>query len=163
MAADVSQLPPEHAHCPACKGTGEIDSSAFKTGPGRFKSAGVRVWLINALAGGVRPTEIAVALNCNIASIYAFRRANIALIEDQQKKNADDMRDVWVTSKRARLAELAEDILALGEMIEAGDVDVVPALRAKHAALRQAAEEVGEAGTSISVTYTIPGVNMDAV
>jgi hypothetical protein len=163
MSDDVSQLPPEHAHCPACNGTGEIDSTVFKPGPGRFKSAGTREWMLNALAGGVRPTAIAAALNCNIASVYTFRRANMAIIEDRQKQNAEDMRDVWVTSKRARLAELAEDILSLGEMIEAGDVDVIPALRAKHAALRQAAEEVGEAGTSISVTYTLPGVNMDAV
>jgi hypothetical protein len=76
---------------------------------------------------------------------------------------------LWIADKQARLAELEDDVEQINQALADAPLDVQPRLYlAKHRALRNAAEELGQLApkrvdASVSVRYEIVGVDMAAL
>jgi hypothetical protein len=76
---------------------------------------------------------------------------------------------LWIADKVARLAELEDDVECINAELMTAPVDVQPRLYlAKHRALRNAAEELGQLApkqlnATVSVRYEIANVDMGAL
>jgi hypothetical protein len=136
----------------------------------------IRYQVIRILAAGEKTqVEIAAQFGCaqNTVSDFAKKYAErIAVVRD---KLDDDFAGLWIADKAQRLAEYEDDVQKIGELIEASENDsaIVKAqlgtlFRAKQAAVRAAAEELGSLPSrqelriqSEPVTYRIEGVNTE--
>lgn len=154
-----------------------------------------RINLIRDLASGKSGTDLAEKLGVTPGAIYAFQRRHADAIEAAAADFESEFAGLWIASKAKRLAEIESvaahiDALMSDEVAEALDEWVSSkedhekehalerlaesalgdpnALRIKLAALKQAAEELGQIPTKTVVevkgsvvNYVVEGVDME--
>ncbi len=121
--------------------------------------------LIRELAEGKKTHAVlAVEYGTSITSIGNFKRRHTTLVDQAKQDLADKFADLWIADKRNRLAELQADIDSMGDD---PDPDL---LKIKHAAMKQAAEELGQLpsrmGVSVqaaTVTFQIDGIDLETL
>lgn len=121
--------------------------------------------LIRELAEGKKTHSVlAVEYGTSVVSIGQFKKRNATLIDQAKQDLADRFADLWIADKRARVAELQQDVEDLGEVLEPDQ------LKIKHAALKQVAEEMGQLpsrmGVSVqaaTVSFQIEGVDLESL
>ncbi len=113
--------------------------------------------LIHALATGERVTDLAGEYGVSHVAIIHFRDRHLEDIE--RVRCGLDIRlmtGLWITNRQARLATLQTDVEYLeGELVNVAAELVSPFLRVKHAAIRQAAEELGALRVGVDVSTTV--------
>lgn len=120
-------------------------------GPGsraRFERGHVKYDLIRDIASGMPPKDISVRYKMPLGTLHRFKTRHIQEILDTKAALNEELVGLWVADRKARLAELQDDIETLSEAIEKsraanGGRPDVHLVRAKREALKQAGEEVG--------------------
>lgn len=126
--------------------------------------------LVRELAEQGKPQRlIAEAWGVSQPSISAFAQRNAHVIKQVQDDLDNEMAGLWIAEKRARLAEYEADTDAINEHMHKKGLDD-KLLGAKHRALKNAAEEMGQLPARMNVNidnrtveYTIIGVDPDWV
>lgn len=126
-----------------------------------------RLNLIGDLAAGLLTgTQLAEKYDRHATQISEFKTRNADEIQAVRDAGGNLLAALWAAQKEQRIAELQRDIEAVADALD--DEDVPPdaaLLRAKHSALRQIAEELGQltvkVDTTQQVTYRLEGVNTD--
>jgi hypothetical protein len=105
--------------------------------------------------------QLAEEYGVSKAAISMFKTRNLTAIERKRENLADEYCDLWIASKRNRLAELQAAAEKLAERPDARSAEVLAKL------LKDAAEELGDLPTrpgvqinQASVTYRIEGVEL---
>lgn len=102
-------------------------------------------------------------------SIHEFKVKYGAEIAHAREDIQNELAVLWIANKVNRLAELEDDVDQINKALENASVDNMPRLMmAKHRAIRNAAEELGQLApravdATIRVQYEITGVNMNAL
>lgn len=136
----------------------------------------IRPKLIRELAEGTKTQEqLAQEYGTSRVSIANFKKRHLTAIEQQKADFENEFAALWIANKAARLAVLQDDVEALTEQF---DLDgnafhedkkaALDAVKTRHAALLQAAKELGQlpsaAGVQVEtkrVTFMIPGVDLE--
>ncbi len=136
----------------------------------------IRPKLIRELAEGTKTQEqLAEEYGTTRVSIANFKKRHLTAIEEQKRDFENEFAALWIANKAARLAVLQDDVEQLTEQFaldgDAFHEDKKAALQAvqiRHAAMHQAAKELGQipsaAGVQVEtkrVTFVIPGVDLD--
>lgn len=130
----------------------------------------VRVRLIHDLALDAW-TERDLADQYGVAqpSIWEFKQRHAHQIATARGEIENYFAGLWISDKTARLAELEDDVEQINAELEQAPIELRPRLYlAKHRALRNAAEELGQLApkrvdASVTVRYEIVGVDMAAL
>lgn len=125
----------------------------------------VRAQLIRDLAMGDKTAgQLAEIYGVSRSSVSMFKGRHMTEIEQVSANLADQYADLWIASKRSRLAELQVAAEKLAEKPDARSAEVLAKL------LKDAAEELGDLpvrpGVQINqanVTYQIEGVDLEAL
>lgn len=129
--------------------------------------------LLQELANGEKTQqELAEQFGVTQGRISQVKKKYAEDIAEIQANAEDEFAGLWIARKAARLAELQADVERIDAKILArmdwDQSQVAAFLRAKQAALRAAAEELGQLPAKINlnvggkvVTYKIDGVDMD--
>lgn len=106
--------------------------------------------------------QLAEKYGVSEVSISAFKRRHATEIEDIARDLENEFAALWIASKGIRLAVLQEDIEETSDSFEPDMMKV------RHAALHQAAKELGQvpsaAGVQVqtqSATFSINGVDLE--
>jgi predicted transcriptional regulator len=107
-------------------------------------------------------SQLADQYGVTASAISNFKSRHRSEIEDVRRTLEDEFAGLWIARKELRLATLQQDVEDLGDSLE---VDVV---KVRHAALRQAADELGQipsrAGIHVqnsTVTFQVEGVDLE--
>lgn len=126
--------------------------------------------LVQELALGVASErELAEQFGVSGPAIHQFKRSHAEQIRATRLDIENEFTALWIASKAARLAELQDDIERINDALDTVAPEQRPRLyAAKLAALRQAAEELGQlspkaVSVGTTVRYEIVGVDMDAL
>lgn len=119
--------------------------------------------LIRELAEGIKPNvQLATEYGVTAGSISSFKSRHATAIAEQRAEFENEFADLWIAQKRLRLAMLQDDIE------ESFDSDEFEAVKIRHAALFQAAKELGQipstSGVQVqmpTVTFKIEGVDLE--
>jgi hypothetical protein len=130
----------------------------------------VRIRLIHDLALDAW-SERDLAENYGVAqpSIHEFKIRNSYQIACARDSIEDHFSALWIANKVSRLAELEDDVEDINAALVNATADIKPRLYlAKHRALRNAAEELGQlapkaVNATVSVRYEIASVDMTAL
>lgn len=122
-----------------------------------------RAKLIRELAEGIKPNvQLATEYGVTAASISSFKGRHATEIAEQQADFENEFADLWIAQKRLRLAVLQDDIEETADSYEPEVIKI------RHAALLQAAKELGQLPSSAGVTvntptatFSINGVDLD--
>lgn len=108
-----------------------------------------RLEVIRLLASGMSAVEVAVRYNVPASAMTAWQDENLHEIDMVRKDIDSPFAGLWISKKEYRLAELQEDLQELNVRLARAtdDVDFVRLIRAKHRALYQAADEMGQLPT----------------
>jgi hypothetical protein len=124
--------------------------------------------LVRELALGVASErELAEQFGVSGPAIHQFKRTHAEQIESARLDIENEFSVLWIANKAARLAELQEDVEQINEALDQVTTTARPRLyAAKRAALRQAAEELGQlapksVNVGTTVCYEIVGVDLD--
>lgn len=123
----------------------------------------VKYKLIRELATNVKTqAQLAEEYGVSDVSISKFKTRHLTEVNEVTAQLEDEFAALWLANKASRIAELQADIDNIGDSL---DPDL---LKAKHAAIRNAAEELGQLPSRYNVqvnnapvTYRIDGVDMD--
>jgi len=123
----------------------------------------VRARLIRDLAIGEIPQKtLAEEFGVVDSAITEFKKRHWVEIERVRDNMADQYGDMWISSKRSRLAELQKAAEKLAEKPDARSAEVLAKL------LKDAAEELGDLPAKAQVqimqqqvTYQIEGINLE--
>lgn len=159
-------LPAKGSSAPAREGDAEVlDETGAPVKRNRYPltQGWVKHRLINELAIAAKPqTQLATEYGVSEGAISMFKRREMTAIERKRENLADEYSDLWIASKRNRLAELQQAAEKLAINPSARDAEVLARL------LKDAAEELGDIpnkpGVQINqanVTYSIEGVSLD--
>lgn len=129
-----------------------------------------RIRLINDLALDANSErELATRYGVSQPSIHEFRQRHADQILLARSTIEDYFGALWIADKVSRLAELEDDVEQINDLLDNASIEDRSKLYlAKHRALRNAAEELGQlaprqVSAQVSVRYEIVGVNMDAL
>jgi hypothetical protein len=119
--------------------------------------------LIRELAIAEKPqTQLAEEYGVGQSAIAMFKKRHMTEIEVARDNLADEFADLWIASKRNRLAEYQKAAEKLAEKPDARSAEVLAKL------LKDVAEELGDLPTrpgvqinQANVTYQIEGVDLD--
>jgi len=195
---DREGLPPGDHECENCGGTGRVSDPMLPT-TGRYRyhlTRGWRKeWLIRQLAAGdLSKAELARLLQCSRQAMREFEQRFDAEIASKRAHLEAEFHGLWIAQKVARLAEYqqdAEDAQALIAAAMEGTVprpvdplepdspdddsgdtgsNLVPLIKVKQAALKSAAEELGQLPNRVRMdiggkiaTYRIEGADLDRI
>jgi hypothetical protein len=199
MTELTPSLPSGDHDCDECGGTGRVsDPQAAPYGGQRYKlERGWRKrWLILQLASAeASGATLAHALGVNHSSVYTFARRHAGEIADVRADLEREFVALWIADKRNRLAEYQQDVEDVNDVVgramepaqpkeldplDPGDLaareeafggsDIPNWLRVKHAALKAAAEELGQIPNRVQMdltgtvlTYELVGADLDDV
>lgn len=102
-------------------------------------------------------------------SINEFKHRNREQIAELRKDIENHLSALWIADKVSRLSELEDDVDQINQELETAPLALRPRLYlAKHRAIRNAAEELGQLAprdinATVSVRYEIAGVDMGAL
>lgn len=142
---------------------------------GTLERGHIRHRLIRDLAGGATQPELARRYDVTQQAISQFAQRHATAVAAVVADMANEYADLWITEKRARLAELQEQVdsvsatLADPERTARAGVQLAEMLRVVQTALRQAAEELGQIPGRVSVQHrgslavTLNGVELEAL
>ena len=141
------------------------DETEVPRNPFPLERGWVKHKLIREIAEGKKTNvTLAVEYGTTPTSISNFKRRHATLVEQAKQDLADKFADLWIADKRNRLAELQADVDNMGDD---PDPDL---LKIKHAAMKQAAEELGQLpsrmGVSVqaaTVSFQIEGVDLETL
>jgi hypothetical protein len=130
----------------------------------------VKVRLIHDLALDAF-TERALAEDYGVSqpSIHEFKERYAYQITVARSDIENQLAGLWIADKLNRLAELEDDVEHINAELETAPIALRPRLYlAKHRALRNAAEELGQLAprkidATVSVRYEVVGVDMAAL
>ena len=144
-------------------------------GNGKLERGGIRIALIQQLAIGTsNQRELADLFDVSQPAIHYFaerHRAEIEALRETTMERTLAM-GLWIADKFARVGEYQSDAEAVNgwheTVTEDGPVPLDAALlRAKHAAMRAVAEELGQLRTvvdeTVTVRYELVGVDPEAL
>ncbi len=129
----------------------------------------IRFKLIRELAVGEKTREqLADEYNTSVTSISNFKLRHRIAIEEKERDLEAEFAGLWIVDKALRLAELQADVEEI-DWTDAEDPKIgVDLLKVKHAALFQAAKELGQIPSTAGVrvetqqaTFKINGVDLD--
>lgn len=130
----------------------------------------VRVRLIHDLAlNAWTERDLADRYDVSQPSINEFKHRHRDQIATARENIENHFSLLWITDKIARLSELEDDVEQINEALAVAPIANRPRLyMAKHRALRNAAEELGQLAprdinATIKVQYEIIGVDMGAL
>ena len=123
----------------------------------------VRYKLIRQLAEGLKSNiQLAEEHGCTATAISQFKGRHLTDIEEQARDFENEFAALWIANKAARLALLQDDIEQTAESYEPD------MLKIRHAALHQAAKELGQVPSAAGVqvqtqtaTFKINGVDLE--
>jgi hypothetical protein len=135
----------------------------------RYRLRGhVRLQLIRELALGVHSErELAAMFHVSGPAIHQFKVSHAEAIESARLDIENEFSVLWIANKAARLAELQDDVERINDALDKIAPEQRPRLyAAKRAALRNAAEELGQlapkaVNVGTTVRYEIVGVDLD--
>ena len=124
--------------------------------------------LIRDLATGTKTqTELADEFGVTASAISTFKSRHKTSIAEQAADLENEFAALWIAQKGARLAELQSDVEDLSEAADSNNEGYTDLLKVKHAALNQAAKELGQipstAGVSVQTqqaVFRIEGVDL---
>jgi Cu/Zn superoxide dismutase len=151
--------------------TGSRKTPAGQHSPkGPLERGRVRLMLIDELAGKTS-TNVALGKKYGVSTtaITNFGKRHAAEIAEVREKAAEEFRGLWIAEKRNRLAEYQQDAEDVETALAAGiNTDPSTLYGAKHRALRNTAEELGQLpnkpgaiDVSAKVTYEVSGVDLN--
>lgn len=179
--------------CPECDGTGQVETlepGAYGGRRYKLERGWKRTWLLHQLARAEASNHgLARALKVDHRAVDRFAIRHKDEIESIRKRMEDEFQTLWIASKVARLAEYQQDVEDITGIIDAAfdppesgpldptadqektqNLEALPQwLRVKHAALRAAAEELGQIPNKINmtvgggqvITYRVEGVDLE--
>lgn len=113
--------------------------------------------------------DLAAQYGVSQQSINEFKHRNLTQIATAREDIENRLSTLWITNKADRLAELEDDVDQINAELESAPLSMRPRLYlAKHRAIRNAAEELGQLAprdinASVTVRYEIAGVDMGAL
>lgn len=113
--------------------------------------------------------DLAAQYGVSQQSINEFKHRNLTQIATAREDIENRLSTLWITNKADRLAELEDDVDQINAELESAPLAMRPRLYlAKHRAIRNAAEELGQLAprdinASVTVRYEIAGVDMGAL
>lgn len=126
--------------------------------------------LVRELALGVASErDLAEQFGVSGPAIHQFKRSHAEQIRTARLDIENAFAAQWVANKAARLAELQDDVERINDALDMVAPEQRPQFyAAKRAALRNAAEELGQlapkaVNVGTAVRYEIIGVDMDAL
>jgi len=130
----------------------------------------VKVRLIHDLAlNAWTQRDLASRYGVSQPSVYDFSVRYAYEIASARDAIEDEVAGLWIAQKVNRLAELENDVEVINDLLDEVPVIGMPRLYlAKHRALRNAAEELGQLAprdinARVTVRYEIAGVDMGAL
>ena len=152
--------------------------------PGKLSRGHVRYRLIRELASQEKTQrQLAREFGCHPSAITQFKQRHAAEIAQVRADLDNEFAGLWVTRKAERLAEYMADIERIGDgtveveleggpegaTITASKVDAA-LIRAKQAALRAVAEEMGQIPSKVNISvepvtlrYEVAGVDPEVM
>jgi hypothetical protein len=146
---------------------GDADTDADAVAVPRERQSLTKGWtkakLITELALGEKTqAQLAEEYGVGQSAIAMFKKRNLTAIEAKRENLADEYADLWIASKRNRLAEYQAAAEKLADKPDARSAEVLAKL------LKDVAEELGDLPTrpgvqinQANVTYQIEGVDLD--
>jgi hypothetical protein len=130
----------------------------------------VRVRLIHDLAiDAWTERDLAERYGVSQPSIHEFKDRHATQIAIARESIENHISTLWIADKVARLSELEDDVECINTALTSATLAEQPRLYlAKHRALRNAAEELGQLApraidATVTVKYQIVGVDMAAL
>jgi hypothetical protein len=102
-------------------------------------------------------------------SIHEFKQRHAHQIAAARDDIENHLAGLWIANKLDRLAELEDDVEEINTALQGAPLELKPRLYlAKHRALRNAAEELGQLAprkldATVNVRYEVVGVDMKAL
>lgn len=140
---------------------------------GKLSHPAVKYQLIRDLAlSGSTQRALAEKYDCAVSSINEFQGRNAAAINAVRDDAANEFAGIWIAEKTKRVMAYKEQVDYLNDRIEElGVEDAMAAFKVAQAALKGAAEEMGQltarvavqADVNAKVQYEVKGVDTEAL